>query len=363
MRKSHMLLKFLISFGTISSGLVMFLVGYFGITASAQQSYYTLVAIFFPYLVFVAGFFWVLSSFTRQWKILILQTCFFAISAPMLLHTFSFHLKREAAPAGSIQVMSINVDGFDVEDGKPIGLIDYIHKRAPDIICFQEFMVRPEQYGFTLQQLAEQLSEYPFYDFQVHQTTRFDSGVGIAIFSKFPITGVDPIEYTSRVNSSCLYHIDIHGKKLILVNNHLESNGLSDMDMQLIRGFLKDFRWDYKPLVDQIVDEKIRKASIARMEQVRIVMKHSEAAGGEYVLICGDMNDTPLSPTLRLFRLKYLDSFRQAGIGLGATHRLMHSGLRIDYILHSSNIIPYQYEVGKEYFSDHYPVMCHFFLN
>lgn len=362
MKQIATLLKALIVLGTILSGLSMLLVGIAGMAARVQHTYLTLAAIAFPFLAWGAALFWFLSLVTLQWKSLLFQTLCFALSLPMLLQTFGFHISQPRQPDGSFRVMSYNVSGFNDQQGKPAEMLRYIRSKAPDIICFQEFSARPEKYGYTLEQICDSLPEYPYYHFHNHHTTRFHSGVGTAIFSKFPITSVEPIPYESRINSSCLYRISIQGKIVTLINNHLESNGLSEMDIHFIRKLVKNCRFDYFPLVDEVVKEKIAVAAQKRLSQARQITEIARQSGGEYVILCGDINDTPLSPTLRLLREHYTDAFVKAGRGMGATHRMVRSGLRIDYLLHSPAMIPHHFETGKVFFSDHYPASCSFTL-
>lgn len=360
MKQIVTLLKALIFLGTLFSGLAMMVTGIAGITAKVQHTYITLAAIAFPFLAWGAALFWFLSLITLQWKSLLFQTLCFALSMPMLLHTFGFHLMQPRESAGSFRVMSYNVSGFNEQEGKPAEMLQYIRSKEPDILCFQEFSARPEKYGYTLQQICDSLPEYRYYHFHTHHTTRFNSGVGTAIFSKYPITSVEPIPYESRINSSCLYRISIQGKSVTLINNHLESNGLSEMDIHFIRKLIKNFRLDYIQLVDDIVKEKIAVAAQKRLSQARQITEIAKQSGGDYVILCGDINDTPLSPTLRLLREHYSDAFVKAGKGMGATHRMVRSGLRIDYLLHSSTLIPHRFETEKVYFSDHYPAFCSF---
>ena len=363
MKQLVTLIKALFFLGTIVSGVSMFLVGLAGHTATVDHTYLTLAAISFPFLAYVAALFWLLSLLSMQWRLLLFQTLCFALSIPMLLHTFGFNFLPGLEPAKSIRILTYNVSGFNEQQGKPTEMLRYIRSKQPDILCFQEFSARPEQYGYTLQQICDSLPEYPYVDFQNHHTTRFHSGVGTAVFSKFPITDVEPIPYESRINSSCLYRIAIHGKSLTLVNNHLESNGLSEMDLHFIRKLVKNAQFDYIPLVDEIVREKIATAAARRLEQAQRVAQKVLASGSDYVLICGDLNDTPLSPTVRLLREYFDDAFVTAGIGMGATHKMVRAGLRIDYFLYSSKITPYRFDTDKVGYSDHFPAFCSFSLD
>ena len=279
-----------------------------------------------------------------------------------LKNTFAWNFDTPHAKDSSFRVLSYNVMTFNYENGKPEGFIRFVLQEDPDIICLQEFSDRLEKDGYSLAQLTDKLKNYPYVDFQVHHETRYHSKIGICIFSKFPIEKIQPIFYESRVNSSCLYELNFHGKKLVIVNNHLESNGLSSMDLQIIKDYLTSFKKDLKPIFEDIMRDKIERASTARMQQTSLIKKAIASAGGKYTLVCGDMNDTPLSASLCSLREDLRDAFIGAGKGIGATHRFMKSGLRIDYLLHSESMISYQFQVKKHGYSDHFPILCTFEL-
>jgi len=357
--QSRKLFGTLLFVGVVCSGLAMLLTAYLGLWASLEQTWNTQIAHAVPFVVYPAVFLWVIALLIRHWWTLGVQTLFFVAALPALMHTFAFHPFSPRHGVASFTVMTYNADGFNEEDGKPVALLDYIRQEHPDIICFQEFTVRPEQHGYSLETFIRELPEYPYYHFHPHHTTPLLSSSGTAVFSRYPITRTEPVAYESRINSSCLYELDVEGRPLTLINNHLESNGLSDVDLHVLRSFFKLLRWEMKPLVDEIFNGKMRKAAVRRMEQARLVVEAASSAKSP-VLICGDLNDTPLSPTMRFLRKSYRDAFPSAGFGLGATHRVARSGLRIDYFLHSPSLIASGYRTGKVYFSDHYPVMCTF---
>ena len=284
--------------------------------------YLQLGTLLFPYL-FLAGFcFLMFSALTNQWRFLLAQGLLLILCLHPIRQTFALNFPGNKLPENSLRVLSYNVLGFNLEGGRPDSLLAFIRKENPDIICFQEFTDRPSRYGFTLEEIQQKLPAYPYVDFQPHHTTRFQSRIGTCVFSKYPIVHTEPIEYTSRVNSSCQYLLQVRGKNLLLINNHLESNGLSSMDIHLIKEYLYSLDSNLFPIFKDILHGKLAKASQARQQEARLIRDILNHSDTPYQLVCGDLNDTPLSPTLSLLTSNLKDAFIGAGLGLGGTHSL-----------------------------------------
>ena len=79
----------------------------------------------------------------------------------------------------------------------------------------------------------------------------------------------------------------------------------------------------------------------------------------EYVLVCGDFNDTPISYAHHTVQGKLIDSFSESGRGMGITYNRNFFYFRIDNILHSSNMKSYNCTIDKLRYSDHYPLWCY----
>jgi endonuclease/exonuclease/phosphatase (EEP) superfamily protein YafD len=76
--------------------------------------------------------------------------------------------------------------------------------------------------------------------------------------------------------------------------------------------------------------------------------------------LCGDFNDTPVSYSYNQLTKNLGDSFTGSGRGLGATYIGRLPSYRIDYILHSEDLTPLNFQVSKIRLSDHYPISCYF---
>ena len=79
----------------------------------------------------------------------------------------------------------------------------------------------------------------------------------------------------------------------------------------------------------------------------------------DYVLVCGDFNDTPISYTHRTIQGPLQDAYAASGCGVGVTYNENFFWFRIDDILHSANMKPINCTVDKVRYSDHYPLWCY----
>ena len=72
------------------------------------------------------------------------------------------------------------------------------------------------------------------------------------------------------------------------------------------------------------------------------------------VLLCGDLNDHPLSYSTSELRKGWQDTFEEGGSGWGTTYGGQLPLLRIDYIMADSNFQITHHDVVKTNLSDHY---------
>ena len=73
-------------------------------------------------------------------------------------------------------------------------------------------------------------------------------------------------------------------------------------------------------------------------KQAEAVSKEIKNAKGDYVLVCGDFNDTPISYAHRTIQGDLTDAFAESGRGMGITYNQNFFWFRIDNILHSPNM-------------------------
>ena len=98
-----------------------------------------------------------------------------------------------------------------------------------------------------------------------------------------------------------------------------------------------------------------------RAAQAKLVKSHSETSPYPTIL-CGDLNDTPISYTYAHLSSGLKDAFYERGTGIGTTYSGKIPFLRIDYIFSSPVVKALTFQVIKEDYSDHYPIAALFEL-
>ena len=152
--------------------------------------------------------------------------------------------------------------------------------------------------------------------------------------------------------------LEFHGHLFRLYNVHLESNNISIVSIikKIGRGY-DEFSHEFAQ-----AHEKVKKSSTRRGSQVRALLDNISESGLPAV-ICGDVNDTPVSYCFRSLRHGRKDTFREAGKGFGATYRILWPLLRIDYVFVPESAGVLAHRTLRLDCSDHYPVIAEISMN
>jgi len=183
---------------------------------------------------------------------------------------------------------------------------------------------------------------------------------GTAILSRLPILNSGEIDLkTGDVSSAIWSDILTETDTLRIYNIHLRSNLISkpttkmleEADLQSsktwnsVRGILSNYK----------------NSTTIRAQQAQIIAKHASESPYKTV-ICGDLNDTPLSHVYSIMAANKKDSFKQAGCGIGTTYAGVIPALRIDYILTDDRLDIIDHQIHKGDYSDHYPISAQIVL-
>lgn len=264
-----------------------------------------------------------------------------------VLNQFAKVGSEEKAYSGEhVKVMTYNLGryeastrGISVEQAVA-GIRDYIREEDADIVCLQEFKASDTSMVRRL------LPEYPFKAYYFFKGRNYFGNVTL---SKYPIVATETIKFRESTNLCLESDIKV-GKRLISVYNcHLESNAVSFTAL-IKRLNSKEFS------SDELIGfhGKVKDATLRRANQVDSVLRR-ESAGSTPSIVCGDLNDTPLSYTYHNLSKRKKDSFVESGSGFSGTYSKLWPLLRIDYIL-----LPKEYNVDRHQikripYSDHYP--------
>jgi endonuclease/exonuclease/phosphatase family metal-dependent hydrolase len=284
-----------------------------------------------------------------------------------------FQLKGEGKPPkciNCIKVMSYNVKLFglyDTEDKKlrqkrKNEIMQFINNEQPDILCFQEYFYdKSKKLNFSttdtlLSILKLKDKNYHYEYFTANRNDEFF--YGFATFSKNKIVGKGIVEMPD--SSVIATYIDFKNKNdtVRVYNCHLASIHFENEDYeigkQLMIKPMNDPKWQKKA---KVLYDKLELAFKVRRYQAKVLKQHIHKSP-HYIIVCGDLNDSPASFAYNKVAGNLKDSFRTSGKGIGRTYSgKTFPNFRIDYILHDKAYKSYNHKVCTEItVSDHYPV-------
>ena len=182
----------------------------------------------------------------------------------------------------------------------------------------------------------------------------------IACYSKFPILSSRTLDYASEYNGSVVYELKMGEDTVMLINNHLESNKLTKEDKVVYESMLKSPETEKVKSGARLLIRKLAEASAIRAPQADSIAQEIAASRYPYIIVCGDFNDTPISYAHRVIEKGLNDAFTKSGRGLGISYNQNKFYFRIDNILASKNLKPYNCTVDRSIKeSDHYPIWCY----
>lgn len=259
------------------------------------------------------------------------------------------------APEGSLKILSYNVMAFGEENQQPWQenpIMTYLFESGADIICLQE--ARKTVIDSALDSIS---TRYPYH----HLELRTDNY--ICCFSKYPIDSVAQIDYYTKTNCSFVYWLHVDDDTLLLVNNHLESYKLSASDKEDYKSIIENYQHPEEN--DSEVKYLGLTGKLSRCDSIRGMQADSVAAFVEknekrHIVVCGDFNASPISYVHHRLTRPLNDAYTRSGNGAGTSYNRSGMYFRIDHMLVSPNVTPYQAKVDKSISaSDHYPISCH----
>ena len=280
--------------------------------------------------------------------------------------------KEVPTPTEILKVLTFNTESLGHawvhRIDSPIHILDWVKVQNADLVCLQEYHFAPKK-GHTEQELRDRLKkEYPYYHLLHNSNSK---NVGIALYSKWPIVKSEKIDPEEKNYCWTFYcELDIRGRKVGLVNCHLRNNSISKENRHLYREQVSThFQTDSLGRMEEGL-RQLAPSFRERTKQVALIHRYltdkvlKKGQVDMPLLVCGDMNDTPISFTYKTLRSNQLyDTWEDVGSGLGITYRTAPFWFRIDHIFHSKHFRPLHIEVAKEMkLSDHYPLVATFQL-
>lgn len=337
----------------IATIVIMWLVGYSDRLDPTSHAMLSNAGLIFPVFLFINFAFLIFWIFFKPKGMVIAIAGFVLCYVP--IRKFSPFNVGHHAPEGAIKVLSYNVwlfAGWEDGDNPSNPILEYIKEQDADIVCLQESATN--EVG---QQKVDSILN-PIYAYR--DTAKRGSGDCMSIYSKYPILEKEHIDYSSRGNLSAAFKLLIDGEVVIVINNHLETTGLSVEEKGRFKNLIKgDLSGDTAKATSKLLVKKLAASTKRRAPQAEAVARYIAFHRGTPMIVCGDFNDGPISYVHRTIANGLTDCYIATANGPGISYH--HSGffVRIDNILCTDEFTPYGCKVdSKIKTSDHYPIYC-----
>ena len=160
-----------------------------------------------------------------------------------------------------------------------------------------------------------------------------------------------PFEDTN--NSAMWAEIDVNGKRLRIINAHLETTGFNRTMHKAGKLMLQGHNVEENALIKAIYGNYTLGMIVRAGQAVQVAneVRNSQVP----CIVCGDFNDVPYSYVYNTMCGNLVDGFKECGSGFMYTYRGSKM-VRIDYIFHDKQLEGIKYYKMPLTYSDHYPV-------
>lgn len=310
------------------------------------HSLLSIIGLAFPVILLVNilfCLFWLIFKIRLIWVSLI---GILAVSS-YIYDFIPFNMSSEH-PQDALKVISFNVGGMKEEDQR-LELIAFVKEMGADIFCMQEV------HGVW----TERADVKTMMDSMQYRCLK---GNGECIITRLPVVGdTIHITYPTRKNNSSLgCRLIYQNDTILVINNHLESNALSDDDKSEYKEMIKDPHKENVKKGGRNLAGKLGEAAAYRGPQADTLAALVKANGDRNIVLCGDFNDTPISYTYQRLARRMKSAFRDSGRGLGISYNQKGFPVRIDHIFMTKEWRSSQtHIVNRLDISDHYPIVTY----
>lgn len=319
----------------------------------SEHSWLALAGLLFPaFLLFELSFVLVWVVLRPKWtmvSIIGVVACF-----PYVLDYFPMNLPEDV-PDDCLKVFSWNCNGFakyNTEIEANAGMfLDYIRQNNPDMIFLQETTCGDEYMTTFLTEMEEK-----GYHHHTHN--------GLLFLSRMPIIAADTLDYNANTdnqpigNGSMCYWLQDGNDTLIAINNHLESNTLAPDIKQHYALSLEERNIDSLELYGHAMGVIVKDKTVTRAAQADSLVSFIRQNERFPIILCGDLNDTPISYVYQQLDNVLTNAYRRSGRGIGISYNQKGFWVRIDHIFMSQHFRSYRTQVDETIkLSDHYPIM------
>ncbi|MBM6713049.1 endonuclease/exonuclease/phosphatase family protein [Phocaeicola coprocola] len=226
----------------------------------------------------------------------------------------------------SLRLVSWNAEGFQLNKDTLQASAVFIRNLHPDVICLQE---RPHDNLLHRDSISEAFG-YPYRVFN----SREDEVLNLAVYSRFPLSNMKEYYFPNSYNKVLQIDLQYEGRTIRLFNIHLQTTGMTPAFQG--NNLLHTYQLNAK--------ERNRQAQL---------LAEAISSSPYPVILCGDLNDTPISYAYRKLTAQLDDCFLEAGNSWGGTYQPANNLFRIDYIFCSPVLKTLVYRLYSNCWSDH----------
>ena len=244
----------------------------------------------------------------------------------------------------NIKVLSYNVRLFNRNGWIPrpdvkSEIFKFLKKENADILCIQEFYSPNDVPNLN-------------YKYKHIGSQNKKGQPNMAIYSNYKQIEKGTVNIKGeRMNNTCIYSdMIIRSETIRVYNVHLASNWFKNSDYSFLGNPQNE---KLKKGISGIV-ERMRISYKKRSKEVQTIKKHMQDSPFP-IILCGDLNDTPLSYAYKTIISDLDDSFSKSGLGIGRSF-VKIPALRIDYILYDKKFSSFNHKQHKQKLSDHYAI-------
>lgn len=294
----------------------------------------------YPLLLVVTGLSWGYNLLRKNWKSCGIYFLLLLFSVPYIKTYIPYHSNSKLSHEKDIRVLTFNVMLLqNKKKEKTPPAVQLIRSYNPDIICLQEcpYSNNPARDYTKLHSYFG--DNWPY----IYPDGKAQHAKGVAIASRYPILYTEDIPYPTQGNGSCLYILQLpEGKRLLVVNNHMESYSLTPAEKKSYKTSLKELSLKTIPRLAYQLQKRLGPALELRAEAARRVAKRTQEVIQQYnvenVIVCGDFNDLPMSYTYHTLKGELSDAYAHCGKGLGVSYNEKYFPFRIDHLFYSSSL-------------------------
>lgn len=249
----------------------------------------------------------------------------------------------------TVKVMSFNVAGFanEPENGfEGWKTMEYVSRSGADVIFLQEC----PSAGVIFNHLSQRMDSLGYH-------CRFLGGV--RIYSKGPFVGETLHSDVSNLgNGSYACLANIGGDTVLLINNHLQSNAISQQEKTDYGNAIEQYDKEKMTTSGRLLLSRLTNAAKQRAEQTdklcELIKKYEKYS----MIVGGDLNDTPISYTYQEVSKQLNNVFAESGRGLGISFIRKGFPVRIDHLFVSRDFVVQDTYIDDTICSsDHRPII------